>query len=72
MIYSLEEIAGLLRPILERYHARGASILAHTLEVRRPPIQILTLSSMGPVFHRTDVFSIAEDLFDASGKRVDV
>ena len=26
MIYSLEEIAGLLRPILERYHARGASI----------------------------------------------
>lgn len=73
MIYSLEEIAGLLRPILERYHARGASIFgSYARGEASSDSDLDVIVHGGPDFHRTDVFSIAEDLFDASGKRVDV
>lgn len=73
MIYSLGEVADLLRPILSRYHARGASLFGSYARGQASADSDLdVIVHGGPEFRRTDVFSIAEDLFEATGKRVDV
>lgn len=72
-VYTLAEIQTMLTPILGRYHAKGASLFgSYARGQARPESDLDVLVHGGPAFNKTDVFAIAEDLFQASGKRVDV
>lgn len=72
-IYTLEEIKRLLSPILSKYHARGASIFgSYARGEATPDSDLDVIVHEGGSFDPTDVFSIAEDLYTVSGKRVDV
>ncbi|WP_303132006.1 nucleotidyltransferase family protein [uncultured Olsenella sp.] len=70
---SRDEITQIIRPILRRYHASGAALFgsyARGEATQDSDIDLIIYG--GPDFDRTDIFSIAEELFEASGKRVDV
>ncbi|WP_283170275.1 nucleotidyltransferase family protein [Curtanaerobium respiraculi] len=72
-VYTIDEIRGMLVPILARYNASGAVLFgSYARGEATPDSDLDVLVQGGDSFHPTDIFAIAEDLHQASGKRVDV
>ncbi|WP_455136632.1 nucleotidyltransferase family protein [Thermophilibacter sp.] len=72
-VYTRDELVTMIAPILRRYHAAGASLFgSYARGQATADSDVDLIVHGGPDFRRTDVFSIAEDLFNVSGKRVDV
>ena len=70
---SIDELSQIIKPILDRYHAEGAALFGSYARGQATPDSDVDLIVYGgDSFEKTDVFAIAEDLFQASGKRVDV
>lgn len=67
------EIIALLSPLLKKYHAERALLFgsyARNEAVPESDIDVLVIG--GEQFDPTDVFAIAEDLHELTGKAVDV
>ena len=72
-VFTIEELARLVVPILQRYGASGASLFGSYARGEATPDSDIDLIVLGgPTFDRRDVFSIAEDLYEEAGKPVDV
>ena len=72
-IYSIAEIRGLVTPLLVKYRASGASLFgSYARGEATPESDLDVIIDGGPDFQPTDIFAIAEDLYESSGKRVDV
>lgn len=72
-VYSLDELRALIAPLPSRYHASGASPFGSYARGEATPDSDLDVVVRGGAdFDPTDVLAIAEDLHEASGKRVDV
>lgn len=72
-LYTVTELQGLLRPILKKYHAKGATLFGSYARGDATPESDLDIVVQGGSgFHATDIFAIAEDLHEISGKRVDI
>ena len=72
-VYSIDEIKHLVAPLLERYGASGASLFSSYARGEATADSDLdVIVRGGSFFYMTDIFAIAEDLYEASGKRVDV
>ncbi|MEE1275063.1 MAG: nucleotidyltransferase domain-containing protein [Olegusella sp.] len=72
-VFTIEELARLVDPILQRYGASGASLFGSYARGEATPDSDIDLIVLGgPTFDRRDVFSIAEDLYEEAGKPVDV
>lgn len=72
-IYSISELTNMIKPILKKYNAKGATIFgsyARNEATRLSDIDLLV--NGGKDFDATDIFSIAEELYEISGKSVDV
>ena len=72
-LYSLDELVDMIKPILKKYHAKGAKLFgsyARNAATRFSDIDLFVEG--GQKFDPTDVFCIAEELHEASGKKVDV
>ena len=71
--YTVENIKKLVRPLLKKYSANGAILFgsyARGEATEESDIDIMILG--GKNFDPTDVFCIADELYDLSGKDVDV
>ena len=72
-VYSISELAAMIKPILKKYHAEGATIFgsyARNEAARSSDIDLLV--NGGSNFEATDIFCIADELYEVSGKSVDV
>ena len=72
-VYTLEEIQGLLSPILRKYRAERAVLFgsyARNEADCNSDIDIMVVG--GNEFDPTDIFCVADDLYDSSQKNVDV
>ncbi|MBE6909892.1 MAG: nucleotidyltransferase domain-containing protein [Ruminococcaceae bacterium] len=72
-IYTQEEIAACVIPLLQKYHAERAVLFgsyARGEATRTSDVDLVIIG--GAEFDPTDVFSIADELFDRLGKNVDV
>ena len=72
-IYTQEEIAACVIPLLRKYHAERAVLFgsyARGEATRTSDVDLVIIG--GANFDPTDVFSIADELFDRLGKNVDV
>jgi len=71
--YTVENIKKLVKPLLKKYSANGAILFgsyARGEATEESDIDIMILG--GKNFDPTDVFCIADELYDLSGKDVDV
>ena len=72
-IYTFEEIAEVLRNLTKKYRADNAMIFgsyARNEAVASSDIDVVVFG--GPDFDPTDIFCIADELYAAMGKNVDV
>ncbi len=72
-IYSIEEIRSMLSPILQKYRADRALLFgsyARNTASSDSDIDVLVIG--GKDFDPTDIFYVADDLYDISQKKVDV
>lgn len=73
IVYTFDDLRRLVRPILDRYNAESAFVFgSYARGEATPESDIDLLVRGGEKFHSTDIFAIADDLYNASGKRVDV
>lgn len=73
IVYSISELAQMIKPILAKYNAESAKLFgsyARNEATKNSDIDLMI--DGGNNFDPTDVFSIADDLYEASGKNVDV
>lgn len=73
MVYTVEELIQIIRPILRKYRAEGALLFgsyARREATRTSDIDLLVIG--GERFDPTDVFCVADELHRATGKAVDV
>lgn len=71
--FTVENIKKLVNPLLKKYSAKGAILFgsyARGEATEESDIDIMILG--GKNFDPTDVFCIADELYDLSGKDVDV
>jgi predicted nucleotidyltransferase len=71
--YTVDDIKELVKPLLKKYSANGAILFgsyARGEATEESDIDIVVLG--GKDFDPTDVFCIADELYDLSGKDVDV
>ena len=71
--YTVDNIKALVKPLLTKYSAKGAILFgsyARGEATEESDIDIMVLG--GKDFDPTDVFCIADELYDISGKNVDV
>ena len=72
-VYSLDELNKIIRSILSKYQIDGASLFGSYARNEATPSSDIDLLVKGSKsFDRTDIFSIAEELHELSGKNVDV
>lgn len=72
-IYSLEELFKIIKPLLKKYNAKEALLFgSYARKEATSKSDIDLLIKGGKDFDRTDIFSIAEELYKLSGKEVDV
>lgn len=72
-IYTRQELAALVRPLMEKYRVEEAKLFgsyARGEADENSDIDLLLIGGQG--FRPSDVFAFAEDLYEASGKAVDV
>ncbi|MBR3570478.1 MAG: nucleotidyltransferase domain-containing protein [Oscillibacter sp.] len=72
-VYSKEEIRSCVRPLLKKYHAECAILFGSYARGEaecRSDIDIMIIG--GKKFQPTDIFSMAEDIYQILGKDVDV
>ena len=73
MIYSLTELKNLILPIIKKYKAENAILFgshARNQATDQSDIDLIVIG--GDAFDPTDIFAIAEELYESSGKNVDV
>lgn len=72
-IYSQMELREMIMPILRRYNADHAFLFGSYARNEATALSDIDLLVKGkPEFRPFDIFAIAEDLHECSGKRVDV
>ena len=72
-VYTLNQLRDMVNPLVERYGMRGASVFgSYARGEANAESDIDVLLDGGDSFRRINVFAVAEDLHEASGKRVDV
>lgn len=72
-IYTREELAGVVLPLLKKYKAEGAILFgSYARQEADAGSDIDLLVIGGPLFDLTDVFCLADDLHRITGKNVDV
>lgn len=72
-IFTLEELSSIIKPIIKKYHASKAILFgsyARNEARRSSDIDLFVIA--GRNFDPTDIFSIADELYAATGKNVDV
>ncbi len=72
-VYSFPELVNIIRPILKKYNAESATLFgsyARNEATCSSDIDLVVIG--GKNFDSTDIFSIADELYEASGKSVDV
>ena len=71
--YTITEIECMVQPILKKYSAEQAVLFgSYARNEATPESDIDLLVIGGSAFDPTDVFCIADELYSASGKNVDV
>lgn len=73
MIYTTDQLLQIILPILKKYHAESALLFgsyARQEATQASDIDLLVIG--GAEFEPTDVFCIADELYRATGKAVDV
>ena len=73
MVFSQEQLACVILPLLQKYHAQSAILFgfyARQEADAQSDIDLLIIG--GPSFKLTDVFALAEELHLNTGKAVDV
>jgi len=72
-IYTLAELSGLIKPILKKYNAEQAVLFGSYARQEATPGSDIDLYVIGGnAFDPTDIFCIADELYKAAGKNVDV
>ena len=72
-VYTHEELREMVLPILSQYGMASAGLFGSYARNEATPESDIDLLVFGkPGFRLTDVFGVAEELYEASGKRVDV
>lgn len=72
-VYSQEEIIKAILPLLRKYNAESAILFGSYARQEADANSDIDLVVIGgPQFDPTDVFCMADDLYRAMGKRVDV
>lgn len=73
MIYSIAALKSIILPILKKYRAEKAILFGSYARNQATPNSDIDLIVIGgDTFDPTDIFAIAEDLHEVSGKNVDV
>lgn len=73
MVYSITDLKNIIIPIIKKYKAESAILFgshARNQATNNSDIDLIVIG--GQTFDPTDIFSIAEDLYEQSGKKVDV
>lgn len=73
MVYSITELKNIIIPIIKKYKAENAILFgshARNTATNNSDIDLIVIG--GQTFDPTDIFAIAEDLYEQSGKKVDV
>lgn len=71
-VFSMDELAGLVEPLLRKYHLQGAKVFgSYARGEASPDSDIDLVIDGGPHFRALNVYALAEDLREASGKDVD-
>lgn len=72
-IYSLSELMDMIKPIIKKYNAEGATLFgSYARNEATASSDIDLLVNGGKKFDATDIFCIADELYEVSGKSVDV
>ena len=72
-IYTRQELQAMILPLIRKYNAADALLFgSYARNEATPESDIDLIIIGGDHFELTNVFAIAEDLFEASGKNVDV
>ena len=72
-VYSLNELTEMIAPLLGKYDAKNAILFgSYARNEATPDSDIDLLVIGGESFEPTDVFSIADELYEKAGKNVDV
>lgn len=73
VVYTFDDLRSLVKPILDRYDAESALLFgSYARDEATPESDIDLLVRGGERFVPTNIFAIADDLYNASGKQVDV
>ena len=71
--YTISDIERMILPILRKYSAEQAILFgSYARDEATPESDIDLMVIGGKAFEPTDIFCIADELFNASGKNVDV
>lgn len=72
-VYSQAELQSMITPILRKYNADHAFLFGSYARNEATALSDIDLLVVGsPDFRPLDIFAIAEDLYECSGKQVDV
>lgn len=73
MVYSISDLKNIIIPIIKKYKAENAILCdSHARNRATGDSDIDFIVIGGQTFDPTDIFAIAEDLYEHSGKKVDV
>ena len=73
IVYSISDFKNLIIPIIKKYKAENAILFgSHARNQATSDSDIDLIVIGGNTFDPTDIFAIAEDLYEQSGKKVDV
>lgn len=73
MVYSVADLKKLISPIIKKYKAKEAILFgSHARNQANDNSDIDLIIVGGSAFDSTDIFAIAEELYEISGKKVDV
>lgn len=73
MVYTMDELSGMLKPIIRRHNVEKAVLFgSYARGSATPQSDLDVLVYGGEGFRNRSVFAIAEELHEVSGKRVDV
>ena len=72
-VITLENITAIVKPLAEKYHVKEIYLFGSYARGEATPDSDIDLVVFGGArFHPTDIFALAEDLYEMTGKKVDV